>query len=383
MTTERNSGYQICSRCVMDTSDPEITFDAHGQCSWCQRFDETIRHQWFPGPDGDTRFSAIAQSIKAERRGQEYDCIIGLSGGIDSSYTAYIARQKWNLKVLAVHVDAGWNSELAVKNIENVVKKLGIDLHTEVIDWDEIRDLQIAFLRSGVANLDIPQDHVFFAALYRCAVDKGIRHVLSGGNIATESVLPAAWGYNAMDLRHLRSIHRRYGSIPLSTYPTCNFFQYYLYYPIVRRMRVIRPLNFAPYVKHEALAVLEKELGYRYYGAKHGESRFTKFFQGFWLPTRFGYDKRRAHLSSQILSGQTQRQEALRELAGSAYRPDELKEDRAFVIKKLGITEEEFVRYLNAPLRSFRDYPSNERLFSAKDAVRPLLYRMGMRRMTK
>jgi N-acetyl sugar amidotransferase len=363
----------------MDTSDADIRFDANGVCSWCRRFDAEIRLDWHPDAAGRAMLDRAVAAIKAEAAGREYDCIVGLSGGVDSSYGAYVARRELGLRLLAVHVDAGWNSELAVRNIENLVKKLDIDLHTHVVDWEEMRDLQIAFLRSGVANQDVPQDHAFFAALYRFAVSKGIRWVLSGGNIATESVLPTSWGYNAMDLRHLKSIHRRFGTLKLRTFPTCNFFEYYVYYPFVRGMRVLRPLNYLPYVKAEALATLERELGYRYYGTKHGESRFTKFFQGYWLPMRFGFDKRRAHLSSLVLSGQATRDEALARLAQPPYSSGaELEEDKAFVAKKLGLSVSEFDRLLAGPLHGHRDYPSNEALFALKDRVRPVLHRLGL-----
>ena len=370
--------YQICVRCVMDTTDPEITFDDRGVCSWCTRFDVEISPQWFPNAEGERRFSAIVEAIRQENKSKEYDCIVGLSGGIDSSYAAYVARRHWNLRVLAVHVDAGWNSELAVKNIENIVKRLDIDLHTEVIDWEEMRDLQVAFLKSGVANQDVPQDHVFFAALYACAARKGIRYVLSGGNIATESVLPTSWGYNAMDLRHLKGIHRRFGSAPLRTYPTCSFFRYYVYYPLICRMRVIRPLNFMPYDKDEALAILEKELAYRYYGTKHGESRFTKFFQNYWLPQRFGFDKRRAHLASLVLSGQTTRDEALRDLQQPLYGEAGLREDKAFIAKKLGLSGAELDGFTHMPVHDHSDYPSNAALFELKNRLRPFLRRLGL-----
>ncbi len=367
----------------MDTSDPDIRFDETGVCSWCRRFDAEVAPQWFPNSEGERRFAAIADGIRKESASREYDCIVGLSGGIDSSYAAWVMRRHWNLRLLAVHVDAGWNSELAVKNIENIVKRLGIDLHTEVIDWEEMRDLQLAFLRSGVPNQDIPQDHVFFAALYRCAVQKGIRHVLSGGNIATESVLPPAWGHAAMDLRHLKAIHRRFGQVRLRTYPTCSFFDYYVRYPFLHHMRVVRPLNYMPYDKKDALEVLEQELGYRYYGTKHGESRFTKFFQNYWLPTRFGFDKRRAHLSSMILSGQVQRDAALAEIAAPPYDETALKEDKLFVAKKLGLPVSELDDILRAPIRQHSDYPSSRRLYEAKDKVRPLLYSIGLRAVTK
>ncbi len=371
--------HQICTRCVMDTSDPEITFGERGECNYCQRFDRELRAEWLPNEEGARRLGLLVDGIKAECANAEYDCIMGLSGGIDSSYAALVAKRQLGLRILAVHVDAGWNSELAVANIENIVKRLDIDLHTHVVDWDEMRDLQLAFMRSGVANQDVPQDHAFFAALYRFAAKKGIRWVLSGGNIATESVLPTAWGYNAMDLRHLRSIHRAFGKRKLRTYPTCSFLQYYVGYPYVNRVRVLRPLNFMPYVRHEAQATLERELGYRHYGAKHGESRFTKFYQNYWLVERFGFDKRRAHVASLVLSGEMTREQALASLTEPPYRSaTELAEDKAFVAKKLGISLPEFEEILRAPHKTYRDYGSNAWLFDLKNRARPFLQSIGL-----
>lgn len=353
-----NSG-RVCTRCIMDTTDPDISFDADGVCSHCRRFEELFRPNWFPNDEGRRRLEEKIALIKAEGRGRDYDCIIGLSGGVDSSYLA-IRVKELGLRPLVVHVDAGWNSELAVKNIENLTKALGFDLFTLVIDWEEMRDLQVAFLRSGVANQDVPQDHAFFAGLYQFATKERIRWVLSGGNYATEGVLPQSWGYNAMDVRHLRSIHRQFGTRTLRTFPTVSFFNLYIGYPLIRRMQVLRPLDFMPYNKETAMQELSAHYGWRYYGAKHYESVWTKFFQGYYLPTRFGYDKRKAHLSSLIVSGQMTRQAALAELEASAYPPDELRRDRAYVTKKLGLTEAEFEALLRAPLRSYRDYPSNE-----------------------
>ncbi|PSR18711.1 N-acetyl sugar amidotransferase [filamentous cyanobacterium CCP3] len=352
------SDHQVCTRCVMDTTDPEITFDAEGVCSYCRWFETSVRPAWFPNEIGRAKLESMVEQIKTEGKDQEYDCIIGLSGGVDSSYLAYQAK-RLGLRPLAVHVDAGWNSELAVKNIENIVKLLDIDLYTYVVNWEEMQDLQVAFLRSGVANQDVPQDHAFFAALYGFAVQNNIRYVLSGSNLATESILPKAWGYDAMDAQHLKAIHKRFGQRPLQSFPTVSFFDYNINFPFLRRMKVLAPLNYMPYDKQEAMEVLEKELGWRYYGGKHYESRFTKFFQGYYLPTRFGYDKRKAHLSSLIVSGQLSRDAALGELSRDAYPFEQLAEDRAFVLKKLSLAEADFDRLMHAPKYTFRDYPSN------------------------
>jgi N-acetyl sugar amidotransferase len=359
----------------MDTTDPAIKFDDTGVCSHCQTFDRVTRRDWYPDQRGREKLASLVQKIRRESRNAAYDGVIGLSGGIDSSYLAYIARTQLGLRLLAVHVDSGWNSEVAVRNIENICRRLEIDLHTHVLDWDEVRDLQLAFLRAGVANQDVPQDHAFTAALYREAASQGIRYLLSGGNIATESVLPRSWGYIAMDRRHLLAIHRRFGMRRLTRFPTLGFFEYYLYFPYVRRIRSVRPLNYLPYVKAEALRTLQSEVGFRPYGAKHGESRFTKFFQNYYLPTRFGYDKRRAHLSSLILAGQLSRDGALRELDAPLYDPATLREDRRFFVKKLGITDEEFEQLMRQPLRDHRAFASNEALFRLKDTLKKFVAR--------
>ncbi len=352
---------QVCTRCIMDTTDPEITFDEQGRCNHCTRFFNTIQGvHWLPNDEGKRILDETIARMKSEGRGRQYDGIIGLSGGVDSSYLLCKLRE-WGLRPLAVHVDAGWNSELAVKNIEVLCKKLDIDLHTIVIDWEAMRNVQVAFLRSGVENQDIPQDHAFFAALYRYAVKKGVRYVFNGSNFATESILPSAWGYDAMDSTYLRAIVRRFGDGKLKNYPVVNFWEYYVYYPYIRRMAVVRPLNYIHYRKNEAIQELERNFGWRYYGAKHWESRFTKFFQGYYLPTRFGYDKRKAHLSSLVVSGEITRDEALAEMEKPVYPPDQLENDTAFVLKKLRISREEFERLINSS-RVVEDIPTNAKL---------------------
>ncbi len=357
----------------MDTTAEEITFDSKGVCSFCQTFDLAIRPRWFPGADGRSKLEEILLKIRDHGRDQEYDCIIGLSGGVDSSYLAYLAKKELGLRPLVFHVDAGWNSELATKNIENIVKKLGLDLFTYVVDWEEMRDLQLAFLKSGVANQDVPQDHVFFAMLYRYATKYKIKYVLTGSNYATESILPRSWGYDAMDLRHLKGIHKRFGSIKLRTYPTVNFWQYYFYFPYMKKMKIVKPLNYLPYSKSKAMDILQNELGWRYYGCKHGESRFTNFFQTYFLPVRFGYDKRRAHLSSLILSGQLTREEALEELKLPSYDQNDIGEAKYYVSKKLGISVQQLNEFIEMPVTTYKDYPSNERrLKQASYCVRML-----------
>lgn len=347
----------------MDTSDPEITFDGSGVCSHCRSYDQEARDGWFRGKEGQKKLQNFLEGVRRVSGSNEYNCILGLSGGVDSSFLAYLVKT-WGLRPLIVHVDAGWNSELAVKNIENIVKKLDFDLFTYVVDWEEVRDLQLAFLKAGVPNQDIPQDHVIFAVLRDLASQHGIKSILTGSNIATESILPPSWGYDAMDARHLKAIHRRFGTLALKSYKIVPFWKYYLYYPFVKRMTVYKPLNFIDYNKAEAKAFLKKEFEWKDYGGKHYESRFTKYFQGYYLPTRFGFDKRRAHLSSLIVSGQITREEALKELEKPLYADPELRDDQEFVMKKLGISDEGMVNLLKGPIHCHGEYPSNKKLIS-------------------
>jgi aminotransferase len=373
-----NAPYRICTRCVMDTTDPQITFDAEGVCNHCRHFEQVTSKHWHPGPEGAAMLEKIVASVREEGKGREYDSILGLSGGVDSSYLALKAHEL-GLRPLVVHVDAGWNSELAVSNIEKIVKHCGFELHTHVMDWDEMRDLQIAYLRAGVANQDVPQDHAFFANLYDYAIRNGIRTVLSGGNTATEAIFPDAWHGSAMDAINLRAIHRRYGSMPLRHYRTISFFQYYFVYPFVKRMRVLRPLNYMPYDKAAAIAELEK-VGWRAYRGKHGESVFTKFFQTYYLPTKFGYDKRRPHLASLIVSGQLTRDAALRALEEPLIQEREREADIAYFCKKLGIERAEFEAALREPPRHYREFPNWDARYAMMKRVQRFAERVLGRR---
>jgi len=347
--------YQCCTQCVMDISDPEIIFDANGVCNHCIEFDTVTRHNWFPNEEGASRWAAIVEQIKAAGRDHEYDCILGLSGGVDSSYLA-IKIHEWGLRPLVVHVDAGWNSELAVANIEALVKHCNYDLHTHVVDWEDMRDLHLAYLRAGIANQDVPQDHIFFASLYHFATKNKIRYILSGGNLATEGIFPEAWHGSAMDAINLKAIHRKYGRRKLHSYKTISFFQYYIWYPFVKKMRTVRPLNYMPYDKAEALEELKKTVGYKPYARKHGESQFTKVFQNYYLPEKFGYDKRRPHLSSLIVSGQMTRDEAMLKLTEPLYDTDELEVDIAYFCKKLHISREEFNEFMTNQINHYTDF---------------------------
>lgn len=353
--------YAICVRCVMDTSDPDITFDEQGVCSHCRDYDRMVRQTVERAARGERQaeLDAVVERIKQAGRGHEYDCIMGLSGGVDSSYVAYTAK-KLGLRPLAVHFDSGWNSELAVNNIENIVTKLGIDLYTHVVEWEEMRDLQLAFFKASVANCDTPTDHAFPAVLYREAARHGIKFLLSGTNYATEFILPPAWGYSSSDKRQLMDISRRFGRVKLQQYPRIGFFAQYMWYPYVRRIKTVRLLNYLPYNKNEAKKTIAAELGWRDYGGKHYESVFTRFFQGYYLPVKFGFDKRRAHLASLINSGQMTREAALEELSHPTYDSALQQQDKEFVAKKLGVHTEELNALFAQPNRQYSDYKSND-----------------------
>jgi N-acetyl sugar amidotransferase len=359
----------------MDTSDPDIVFDGQGRCNHCRIFYESLLPKWLPDERGAIVWKQHLGRIREDGRGRDYDCIIGISGGIDSSYLALRLREQ-GLRMLAVHIDGGWNSEVAVGNIERLVQTLGIDLYTHVIDWDEMRDLQLAFLRSGVPNQDIPQDHAFFAQLYSLASRHRIRWFLSGHNLATESVLPRAWGYNAMDGDHLRAIHRRFGRTPLHRFPVIGFWNLYFWTPRVLGLRSLHPLNWMPYDKTEARRELFSKVGWRDYGDKHHESRFTRFFQGWYLPYRYGWDKRRAHLSSLILSGQLSRDLALARLADPPYDPAVMESDRSFIAKKLGLNEDQFSELCAVEPRRHEDYPNQQAKLESVLAWRDRILRL-------
>jgi len=353
--------YKVCSRCVMDETDANIKFDEHGVCNHCHKFDEVQSLQLFGGVDGKTRLQNIVDKIKKEGAGKEYDCIIGLSGGVDSSYLA-VKIKDFGLRPLVVHVDAGWNSELAVSNIEKIIKYCGYDLHTHVMNWEEMRDLQLSYMKAAVANQDVPQDHAFFSSMYHFAVKNDIKYILSGGNLATEAVFPDSWHGSAMDAINLKDIHRTYGSKPLRDYKTISFFEYYFWYPFAKGMRTVRPLNFMEYDKREAEKYLQETVGYRSYARKHGESIFTKLFQNYYLPTKFGYDKRKLHYSSMILSGQMSREEAIVKLAEPLYAADELENDIDYFCKKMRVNRQQFDELMQAPIHDYSDFKSWDKL---------------------
>jgi aminotransferase len=362
--------YQICTKCVMDTSDPNISFDGQGVCCHCANFEITQSKNWFRGEEGKKRTAILVEEIKKEGQGRDYDCIIGLSGGVDSAYLAYWGWQH-GLRMIAVHVDAGWNTEMAVKNIENICKKLKIDLITEVIDWDDMRALQKGFFKSKVVNQDIPQDHAFFAALYKYSTANKVKYVLNGYNISSESALPLAWrGGNAIDVVHLKSIYKKYGDKNLKNYPFLPVWKLRLYYRVFSNLKIVSPLNLMDYNKKEALDILKKELDFIDYGGKHHESVLTRFQQSYFLPTVYGYEKRRAHLSSLIMSGQISREEAIYELSKPLYSSEvEKNNDIDYFIKKIGISRKEFDQIMSIPPDKHENFPNQDKFNEKLDSI--------------
>ena len=356
--------YQICANCVMDTSDSQIVFDDHGVCDHCNGFRQDVLPSWHPDEKGKAMFREVVERIKREGRGKPFDSIIGMSGGLDSSYLLHLAVTEFGLRPLVFHVDGGWNTDIAVNNIQMLVDKLGLDLYTEVINWEEMRDFQLAFFKAGVPHLDIPQDHAFVATLYHFANKHKIKYILNGGNYATECVRnPLEWLYYGTDMAQIRDIHRRFGTRPLKTYPFSGvlFHKFYLRY--LKGVQVVKPLNWLPYTKEIAITTLSEKYGWRPYPQKHFESRFTKFFEGYWLPTRFGYDTRRVQFSSLILTGQMTRAEALEKLKQPAYDPNSIDEEFEYIATKLGITVDELRHYHTMPKKTYKDYRNQEWLF--------------------
>ena len=359
MWLQNHKTYQQCTRCVMDTSDPEITFDENGYCNHCTEFIEKTSKRIYLGEKSHKVLEDIVQRIKKSGKGKEYDCLIGISGGIDSCYAAYVAKNL-GLRPLAVHMDNGWNSEAAVKNIKNVAGKLGIDYQSYVLDWEEFKDLQLAFLKASVPEAETPTDIAIPAAMHQIAVKHNIKFVISGGNFATEGILPKSWHYNAKDVCYLKGIHKKFGSGKLKRFPLFGF-KNEIYFKYIKGIRFVYLLNYVPYSKKEAMLLLEKELDWKYYGGKHYESKFTGFIQSYLLNEKFQIDYRRATFSSQICTGEMTRDEALELLKEPPYDPVIAQQEKEYVAKKLGISLNEFDAIMDLPPKSYQDYPNNKK----------------------
>ncbi|MBI5141402.1 MAG: N-acetyl sugar amidotransferase [Nitrospirae bacterium] len=366
--------YQICTNCVMDTTDTKITFDDKGVCDHCNGFFMDILPNWHTDERGWQSLQVIIDKIKKEGVGKDFDCIIGMSGGIDSSYLTYVAKEMLGLRPLVFHVDAGWNSQIAVNNIEKLVDKLGLDLYTEVIDWEEMRDLQLAFFKSGVPHIDTPQDHAFFATMYNFAEKYNVRYILTGANYSTECVRnPVEWMYYQSDSMQLLDIHDKFGTQPLLNFPITSILRHKIYLRYFKKIQVVTPLNYLPYMKADAMRLLEESFGWQPYPQKHFESRFTKFYEGYWLPKKFGYDTRKVQYSSLILTNQMTRAEALEKLSSPPYDEETIAQDFEYVATKLGISVEELQGYMDDPNKSYRDYKSQENIYAVGSRLMRLL----------
>ena len=342
----------------MDTSDPNIQFDNNGQCDYCNNFESAIKPNWHTGAQGRAELMRLAATIKADGNGRDFDCIIGLSGGLDSSYSAYVAKEVMGLRPLLVHVDAGWNTDQAVGNIEKLVDGLGLELFTAVINWEEMKDLQVAFLRSGIPDQDLPQDAAFFSALYKFARQHGVKHVITGSNFSTECCRePEEWGgYLGIDKMLFGDIYRQFGQRPLETFPLTDILVSKIYYQKILGMKVHYPLNLVPFIKKDAEDELERRFGWQRFQHKHHESRFTRFYEDYWLPRRFGYQKRRAHFSSLIQTGQMTRDAALERIAKPEMDEHFLRQEFEYVAHKLDLTVNELQEIFDAPKKTYRDY---------------------------
>jgi N-acetyl sugar amidotransferase len=362
----------------MDTSDPDIVFDASGQCNHCTGAKKIFEAPPFNLSTEERRaaLEASVAAIKQRAAGRRYDCVIGLSGGVDSSYVAYVTKKELGLRPLAVHLDNGWDSETSVSNIENICRRLDIDLNTYVIDWEEFKDLQLSFLKASTPDSEIPSDHAIVSVLYQVAIENRIKVIVGGTNDATESILPFAWSAGHMDWKYISAVQRQFGKKRLLTFPHRSLFRHLLYKTLYS-IQWFSLLNYIPYDKEKAKVILKSELGWKDYGRKHGESNYTRIFQEHILPQKFGYDKRRAHLSSMIVAGLLSRETALKELEQPLYGSKEaLNEDIRFLCSKLGISQDEFKSIMESPRKTILDYPSYENS-SLMKAVWRLAKRIG------
>lgn len=366
--------YQICTRCIMDNkSDPLITFDEYGVCCHCHAYDEAIKKLPQTPEAKKEAFDALVAEIKNAGKGREFDCVLGISGGVDSAYLAYIAH-KAGLRILAVHVDAGWNTEVAVDNIKKMCSKLGIDLHTIVVDWPTMKELQRAYMFSGLPNLDVPQDHAFLAGTIEYTKRYGIKYMLNGSNYATEGILPTNYGYSALDFYNIADVYKKCGrgKVSLKKYPKMNLLEYAMVY--VGKTKRVNLLNYIDYSKAKAIETLHREFEWNYYGGKHFESRFTKFFQSYYLPKKFSYDKKRAHISSLIVGGELSREQGLLDMQDdSVYTEAQMIEDRDYILKKLDISLDEWDHIMNMPNKTEDDYKNNKKLVNLLMKIKTVL----------
>lgn len=352
--------YKVCSKCVMDTSDPDITFEQNGVCSHCRAFHDKVESEWKADVNNGRKLDAAIKAIKASGQGKEYDCLLGLSGGLDSSFMLHKAVKEFGLRPLVFHVDGGWNTPESNSNVHNMVEKLGLDLNVTKIDWEEMRNFQLALFKSGTPYLDMAQDHCFVATLYNYALKHGIKYILNGGNFATECITHSKkYYYWGTDMWFIKDVLKKFGEIPMRTYPFSSVFRHKIWLHYFKGIKVVRLLNYMPYSKQMALETLDKEYGWKDYGRKHFESIFTRFLEGYMMPVRYGYTPLREQLSALIVTGQMSRDEAMAILNSDKYPlyPEALREfDRKAICDKLRITDSELSGYFTMPKKYYNDY---------------------------
>lgn len=361
LTEERN--YQQCTHCIMDITDPNISFDSDGVCNHCKKYSKIEIEKVIKGAKGQEKINELIKEIKQVANGAKYDCIIGISGGVDSTFLAYYVKKKMGLNPLAVHFDNGWNSEIAVQNIHNLVSTLNIDLFTYVIDWESFKDIQLAYFKASVVDIEVPTDQFIFAALFEIARKHKIKSVISGNNVVTECVLPESWYFKRkFDLKNLQDIHNKYGTRTVKSLPNIGKWQRYVNRKFYR-LEYYNVLNYIDYNYKDVKDLIIKELGWKDYGGKHFESIFTRFYQGYILPKKFNIDKRKAHLSNLICSGQITKDEALIELSKNPYTEDLQQQDKDYFIKKLGLTEEEFDEIMARPIKKHEEFELEQPIY--------------------
>jgi len=354
-----NNSYKICTRCIMDTSDPQISFNEKGWCDYCTSFELNIRPNWNTGSKGEKELLELARVIRKDSKGADFDCIIGLSGGLDSSYAAYVAVKKMGLKPLLFHVDAGWNTDQAVGNIEKLVDGLGLDLYTDVVNWKDVKKLQVAFLKAGIPDQDLVQDAAFFGGLYKFARLNNIKHIITGSNFSTECVRePEEWGgYLGIDKLLFNDIYKKFGDgTPLKSFPLIDILIYKIFYQRILGMKVHAPLNSYSFIKKDAEKELKILFDWQPFQHKHHESRFTRFYEDYWLPKRFGFQKRRAHFSSLVITGQMQREEALNRISRPEMDNHFLNQEFEYIANKLDLSKFELQRLFDMPKYTYHNY---------------------------
>jgi N-acetyl sugar amidotransferase len=362
--------YQQCSRCILDTKDdPAITFNQEGVCNHCLNYDKMEKELVYKGEAGEKKLAETVEIIKKAGKGKAYDCILGVSGGVDSTYLAYKAKEL-GLRTLCVHFDNGWNSELAVKNIENIISKLGFDLETYVVNWPEFKDIQLAYFKANVVDIEAITDHAITGTIYRLATKYGIKYILTGNNVATEVVLPKYWIFHKADAANIKDIHDKFGTIKLKNYPFFGSKEKHLY-QTVKGIKSVDLLNYMPYIKDQVKKEISEKLEWRDYGGKHYESVFTRFYQGYILPQKFGIDKRKAHYSNLICSGQMTKTEVISKMEEDIYPAELIETDKEFVLKKLGMSEEFFNDYLKQPRREHTEYKTEQSVYQNYPILKP------------